>query len=158
MEIKFEKQSDIEFLTIEKVKEIIDKDKNLSKREIDNTISAIKTVFASSVYLSKIKNNLYEIIHDGININDIPTAILVIIDTKNLIFSLLSSDAQISHKMMKYIIFSILYYNIIEDGIITEFEEKVLETFENTWKLLSYNPINLIKPASNFEVSCCYLF
>lgn len=153
-----EKQSDILDLTIEKVKEIIEKDKILTNKDIEDTISIIKTVFASSVYLAKIKHNLWEILHDGININDIPTAILVIIDTKNLIFSLLSSDTQVSHKMMKYIIFSILYYNIIEDGIITKFEEKVLETFENTWKLLSYNPSNLIKPASNFEVSCCYLF
>lgn len=156
--IKIKKHSDISEMTLEKAREIMDKDKILSKKEMQITINIIKTVFASSVYLVKIKDDLCEIIEIGINIKDIPIAIDIIIDTKKIIFSLLSEDIYVSHKMMKYVIFSILYYNIIEDGIITNLEENVLEIFEKSWKLISYNPFYLMKPITNIEASCCYIF
>ena len=147
--------SDIVKLTIDKVKEISNKDKILSEEEIANTIKAIEIIFKSSIYLEKIKKEIYNIVSDGIiGLSDIPAIINVILDSKNFIFSLLDIDTNLSATMMKYIIFSILYYIIIEDGKITDFEKKVLETFEYTWKLLFYNPNQMVKSTQVIEVSC----
>lgn len=147
--------SNIAKLTIDKVKEVAKNDKILSEKEIDNTIKTIEIIFKSSVYLEKIKKDISNIMSDGIiGLNDIPAVIHVILDSKNFIFSLLEVDKKLSMSMMKYVIFSILYYIIIEDGKINVFEEKVLDTFEYTWKLLSYNPAQLTKQIQIKEISC----
>ncbi len=147
--------SDIVKLTIDQVKEVAKKDKILSEKEIDNTVKAIEIIFKSSIYLEKIKKDIYSIVSDGIiGLNDIPAIIHIILDSKNFIFALLDVDTNLSMTMTKYVIFSILYYIVIEDGKITDFEEKVLETFEYTWKLLSYNPSQLVKSMRVMEVSC----
>jgi hypothetical protein len=137
---------------VEKVTNMMKKDKILDKKEIDDTIKSVKLILSSEVYVKKIESEISNIISGGvIGLNDIPAMVRIIIDSKDLIYQILKTDDCVSLKIMKYIIFAIIYYMIINGGKITDFENKILDNYESVWNLLSYNPINLLKKN---ETSC----
>ncbi len=127
-----------------RVEDLINND-ILNHIELDNcNINDMKdslTILLESTYIiEKIKYELDFIITDSkININDIPNIINIILDSKDLIYEYETLlKIKINKITLKYYIFGILYYILIENNIIHDNDIKMIDYFELMWKFISF--------------------
>lgn len=130
------------------------KSNGLTEEEIDLLSLSLKNAYESSVYIEKIKKDLIDIFGDFmISINDIPAIIHLILDSIDLLKSVINIGKPISKKIMKYVIFGILYRIIIDDGKITHTEQAILKNYEFIWNIITFSSSSLeIKKST--ECSC----
>uniref|UniRef100_A0A6C0EHZ7 Uncharacterized protein n=1 Tax=viral metagenome TaxID=1070528 RepID=A0A6C0EHZ7_9ZZZZ len=128
-------------LTLLRVEDLIINDNNNDICYINDIKNSIKILLEGTNIIEKITYEIYQVTKNlEIDINDIPIILNIILDFKNLIsqcnFVFKIKTNKIS---MKYYIFSILYYILIQDGKISEKENEILNKFEILWKFISYD-------------------
>lgn len=128
-------------LTLLRVEDLIINDNNNDICNINDIKDSIKILLEGTNIIEKITYEIYQVTKNlEIDINDIPIILNIILDFKNLIsqcnFVFKIKTNKIS---MKYYIFSILYYILIQDGKISEKENEILTKFEILWKFISYD-------------------
>jgi hypothetical protein len=128
-------------LTLLRVEDLIINDNNNDICNINDIKDSIKILLEGTNIIEKITYEIYQVTKNlEIDINDIPIILNIILDFKNLIsqcnFVFKIKTNKIS---MKYYIFSILYYILIQDGKISEKENEILNKFEILWKFISYD-------------------
>lgn len=133
------------------------KENIISQQDVENLKVSLQKIYDSEFYLSKIKNDLALIFCDfTISFNDIPIIINLILDSIDTIKLLIITKKQISHSILKYVVFGILYRIIIDDENISEYENKILQNYEHIWKIIMFSPSMLFDKQK--EASCfCFL-
>jgi hypothetical protein len=120
------------------------KSENLLENDIELLKLSLCKIYETTVYLEKIKEDLVNILGDFmISFNDIPAIIHVIITSINFLKSIINVKKAITPKIMKYIIFGILYRIIIDDGKISDTEEKIIKNYEFIWSIINFSPSSL---------------
>lgn len=126
-------------LTIQKIENIINTDRiELNIYLLKKTINDI---LLSSIIIEKIQNDILNIISDwNFCINDISSIIHIIINCEYLIqFLKPVMKDNINKQFLKYIIYSILYFFMLNDNKIYDIELEILNIFEKIWLLIEFD-------------------
>ncbi|ATZ80755.1 hypothetical protein BMW23_0709 [Bodo saltans virus] len=150
--------------TITNTLKLIQNDKKLDESKIQDTINAIIQISNATEYIERIKNDIYlALTTQVIGLVEIPIIIKLIIDGINFIKNIDKIDIIIlaTKETLKYVIYAIMYYIMLEDGHISQLEHVILDGYNNMWNLVTYNldEITIIekkieKEIENIETKC----
>jgi len=136
-------------LTLNKSIELIDKDNIKDKKVI---LDNIKNILLKTELIEKINEEIFKlIINLPITINDIPIILHIILDNIDLFseYKLL----YINKNNFKYIIFSLIYFLLLENNNNELLENEYINKFEIIWKLIIFdlNKFNINKFCLNLN-------